>query len=61
MEQLGKVDWICVGFMVVVILLASGYLALFHGLVYMWLVIGLVVVFFVIFIVTSRWRINRVG
>lgn len=61
MEQLGKVDWICVGFMVVVTLLASGYLAFYHGWIYMWLVIGLVVVFFVTFIFTSRWRINRAG
>lgn len=59
MMQLGKVDWICVGLMVVVILLASGYLALYHGWVYMWLVIGLVVALFIIFIITSRWQINR--
>jgi hypothetical protein len=61
MAQLGKVDWICVGLMVTVILLASGYLALYHGWVLMWLVIGLVVVFFGIFVITSRWRINRAG
>lgn len=58
MAQLGKVDWICVGLMVVVILVASGYLALFHGWVNMWLIIGLVVMFFIIFIITSRWQIN---
>ena len=34
--KFGKVDWGCIGFMLVIIIIASVYLSIFHG----WILVG---------------------
>ncbi|MFW9831889.1 MAG: hypothetical protein ACFFD8_08940 [Candidatus Thorarchaeota archaeon] len=69
MGGLAKVDLACIGFMVVIILIGSGYLAIFAGWVLIgpiliwvgwiwWIVIALVIVSLLIMVWTVRKQRN---
>ncbi|MFW9985865.1 MAG: hypothetical protein ACFFDJ_04845 [Candidatus Odinarchaeota archaeon] len=67
MANLGKIDMACIGLMVIVILTASGYWAVFAGFVLVggtlvwvgwvwWVVFAFVIISLILMAVTSRQR-----
>ncbi|MFX1564433.1 MAG: hypothetical protein ACFFCH_00415 [Promethearchaeota archaeon] len=70
MTELGKLDVVCLGFMTVIVLTISGYLALFGGwalvdgmLIWMgwvwWVIFAVVIASLLIIIMTSRRNIDE--
>ncbi len=67
MTNLGKLDMACIGLMVIVILTASGYWAVFAGVVWIggtlvwmgwvwWVVFAVILISLILMAVTSRHR-----
>jgi hypothetical protein len=54
MVKLRKVEWACIGFMVIVVIIASVYLAMAYGWIHMWIVVVVVVLSFVAVEFASR-------